>query len=89
MSSSKPRGSSVPLAAPSSSVVILACHDNHQKVKGFLLRRDSWGFVPHLMHSGGARHVMAMWRVLSGGFNAPLRVTLGFPTAFQLSVLSF
>ena len=58
MSSSEPRGSLVPSAAPPGSVVVLACHDDHQKVKGFLLRHDSWGFVPLLMRSGGARHVM-------------------------------
>ena len=32
---------------------------------------------------------MATWRILSGGFNAPLRVTLGFSTVFQFSVLNF
>ena len=59
-------------------MVVLACHDDHQKVKGFLLKRVYWGFSPYLMRSGNAKHVMATWLALSGGFNAPLRVTLGF-----------
>ena len=49
MNLSEPRGSLVPSAAPPVSVVVLACYDDHQKVKGFLLRRDSWGFVSYLM----------------------------------------
>lgn len=70
-------------------MVVLACHDDRQKVKGFLLRCDSWGFVLHLMRSNDARHVVATWHVLSGGFNTPLHVTLEFPTVFQFFVLSF
>ena len=61
-----------PISYPSSSVVIAACHDDHQKVKGFLLRCGSWGSVPHLVRSGSAAHIVAIWHVLSGGFNAPL-----------------
>ena len=44
------------------------------------------------MRSGSVRHVVATWCVLSGGFNAPLRVTLEFPAVFffpQFFVLSF
>ena len=91
LSSSEPRGSSIPSTAPPppGSVAILMCHDDRQKVKGFLLKCDFWGFIPHLMRSGGARHVVATWHVLSGGFNAPLHVTLGFPTVFQFFVLNF
>ena len=70
-------------------MAVLVCHDDRQKVKGFLLKCDFWGFIPHLMRSGGARHVVATWHVLSGGFNAPLHVTLGFPTVFQFFVLNF
>ena len=52
------------LVAPPGFVVILTCHDGHQKMKGFLLRHDSWDCVPHLMCSGGAVRVVAMWHVL-------------------------
>ena len=86
---SEQRGSLVPSTAPPGSVVVFTCHNDHQKVKGFLLKHDSWGFIPLLMRSGGAKHVVATWHVLSGGFNALLRVTLGFPANFQFSVLSF
>ena len=65
-------------------MVVLACRDNHKEVKGFLLRRVSWGFSPYLIHSGGAKCIMATLHILSGGFNAPLRVTLGSP-AFSSS----
>ena len=76
-----------------SSVVILACRDDHHEAKSFfffLLKRVSWGFSSHSLCSGGAKHVVATWLVLRGGFNAPLCVTLGFPAIFfQFSVLSF
>ena len=70
-------------------MVVLACRDNHQEVKGFFffwLKRVSWGFSPHLMHSGGTRHVVAMWLVLRGRFNAPFRVTLEFSAGFFFPV---
>ena len=78
ISFSEPKGSPVPSVALPGSMVVLACHDDHKEVKGFLLRHVSWGFSSYLMRSGDARCVMATWRVLSGGFNAPLHVTLGF-----------
>ena len=34
--------------APPSFVVVFMCHDDHQKMKGFLSRHDSWGSVPHV-----------------------------------------
>ena len=89
MSSSEPRGSLVPSAAPPSSVVVLACHDDHQKVKGFLLKCDSWGSVPRLMRSGGAVHIVATWHVLTGGVNAPLMCLLGFSLIFSFLCLVF
>ena len=92
ISLSEPKGSSVPSVALPGSMVVLACCDDHKEVKGFLLRRVSWGFSSYLMRSGDARCVMATWRVLSGGFNAPLYVTLEFPAVFfffKFCVLSF
>ena len=71
-------------------MVILVCCDDHQEVKVFfLLRRVSWGFSPHSMRNGDARHVVATWRVLKGRFNAPLRVTLGFPAIFYFILFYF
>ena len=64
--------SSAPLAAPSVSVVVIACHDDHQKVKGFLPRHGSWDLVSHLMHNGGVVHIMATWHAMTSGVNAPL-----------------
>ena len=61
-----------PISCPLGSVVIGACHDDHQKMNGFLPRHGSWGIVPHLMRSGGATRVVATWHVLTGGVNAPL-----------------
>ena len=72
MRSSGQESSSVPLAAPLSFVVIIVCHDDHQKVKGFLPRHGSRDLVLHLMPSGGAIHIVATWRALTGGVNAPL-----------------
>ena len=93
ISSSEPKGLSVPLANPLGFVVVLACRDNHKEVKGFLLRRVSWGFSSYLMHSGGAKCIVATWHLLSGGFNAPFRV-IGSPAVlllffFHFSLLSF
>ena len=34
---------------PLSFVVVMVCHDDHQKMKGFLTRLGSWDFAPHLM----------------------------------------
>ena len=90
MSSSKPRGLLVPSTAPPpGSVIVLVCHDDHQKVKGFLLKCGSWGSVPHLVRSGSAAHIVAIWPVLSGGFNAPLLWPLRFLAVFQFSMPSF
>ena len=74
---------------PQGSVVVLTCHDNHQKVKGFLLRRDSWGFVLYLMRSGSTVHIVAMWCILTSGVNAPRVCLFGFPADFQFFVPSF
>jgi len=61
-----------PISCALGFVVIGACHDDHQKMKGFLPRHGSWGIVPHLMRSGGTTRIMATWHVLTGGVNAPL-----------------
>ena len=53
-------------------MIVIVCHDNHQKVKGCLPRHDSWVFVPRLMRSGDAIHIVATWHVMAGGVNAPL-----------------
>ena len=86
----------VPSAAPPGSVVIITCHDDHQKVKGCLPRHESWGFVPHLMRSGGTLmrsggvvHIVATWHVMAGGVNAPLVWLFGFPTSFQFFCVWF
>ena len=75
----------VPSAAPPGSVVIITCHDDHQKVKGCLPRHESWGFVPHLMRSGGtlmrsggAVHIVATWHVMSVELMLHLCDSLGF-----------
>ena len=72
MRSSGQENSSIPLAAPLGSVVVIACHDDHQKVKGFLPKHGSWDLVLHLMCSGSAVHIVATWCALTGGVNAPL-----------------
>ena len=86
---SRQESSLVLLAAPPSFVVVITCHDDHQKVKGFLPRHNSWGFIPYLMQSawalmrsGGAVHIMATWHVMAGGVNAPLVWLFGFSTSF-------
>ena len=81
----------VPLVAPPppGSVVVTTCQDDHQKVKGFLLRRDFWGFVPHLMRSGGAVHIVATWCVLTGGVNALRMCLLSFTLIFSFLCLVF
>ena len=85
ISFSEQKGSLVPSAAPPGSVVVLACRDNHQEVKGFFFffaQTCLLGFMSAFNAHGGARHVVATWLVLGGGFNAPLRVTLGFPAFY-------
>ena len=79
-----------PISSPLGSMVIIACHDDHQKVKGCLPKHDSWGFVPHLMqsggalmHSGGAVYIVATWHVMAGGVNVPLVWLFGFPAGFH------
>lgn len=54
-----------------------------------MVRCDSWGSIPHLMHSGDAVHIMAMWCVLIGGVNAPCVCLFGFLADFQFFVLVF
>ena len=61
--------SSVPSATPR---VLWSSLHVMTTVKGFLPRHDSWDLIPHLMHSGSAVHIIAMWRALTGGINAPL-----------------
>ena len=41
MRSSGKESSSVPSTAPPGSVVVIVCHNDHQKVKGFLPRHGS------------------------------------------------
>ena len=43
-----------PINGSPGSVVVLMCHDDHQKMKGFLIGHGSWDFAPHLMRGGGA-----------------------------------
>ena len=46
-----------PINCPSGFVVIMMCHDDHQKMNGFLTRLGSWDFALHLMRGGGATRV--------------------------------
>ena len=48
-----------PIGCPPGSVVVMVCHNDHQKMKGFLTRHGSWGFAPYLMRNGGATHIVA------------------------------
>ena len=82
-SSSGQEGSSVLSTTPLGSMVGLACHDDHQKVKGFLPRHDSWGSVPHLMSSGGAVPIVVTWHILMGRFDAPFVCLSSFPLIFS------
>ena len=59
-----------PISYPQGSVDVMVCNDDHQKMKGFLSRHGSWGFAPHLMHSGGATYIVATWSALTSGVNA-------------------
>ena len=63
--------------APPSFVVVFMCHDDDQKMKGFLSRHDFWGFVPHLMRSGNIVHIVVTWHILTSGVNTPLMCLLG------------
>ena len=71
------------------------CGDGHQEVKGFFffffffLFFLFWDFPTHSLCSGGAGCVVATWCGLRGEFNAPLRVTLGFPAVFGFLCLAF
>ena len=78
-----------PISCPPGSVVIVVCHDDHQKMKGFLSKHGSWGFASHLMCSGGATHIVATWRVLTSGINAPIVWLLGFLLNFSFCALVF
>ena len=71
MRPSREEGFVSPISCPLSFVIIVVCQDDHRKMKGFLTRHGSWGFVPHLMHSGDATHIVATWCVLTSGVNAP------------------
>ena len=71
MRSSKGRGFVSPISCPLGFMVIMACQDDHQKMKGFLTGHDSWDFDPHLMCSVSVTHIMATWHVLINGVNAP------------------
>ena len=77
-------------------MVIIVCHDDHQKVEGCLPKHDSWGFVPCLTQSGGALmcnggtvHIVATWHVMAGGVNAPLVWLFGFLASFQFFCVWF
>ena len=61
-----------PISCPPSSMVVVMCHDDHQKMKGSPTRYGSWDFTPHLMCGGGATRIVATWRVLTSGVNAPI-----------------
>ena len=71
-----------PISCPPGFEVIEMCHDDHQKVKGFLTGHGSWDFAPHLVCGGATTCVMATWHVLISGVNAPVCMTLGFPAEF-------
>ena len=75
--------------APPSFVVVFMCHDDDQKMKGFLSRHDSRGSVSHLMHSGDTVHIVATWHIMTGGVNTPLMCLLGFPLIFSFFMPSF
>ena len=78
-----------PISCPSGSIVVVMCHDDHQKMKGFLIGHGSWDFAPHLMLGGGATHTMATWCVLTSGVNAPIVWLLGFLLNFSFCALIF
>ena len=59
-----------PISCPSGSIVVVMCHDDHQKMKGFLIGYGSWDFTPHLMGGGSATRVVATLRVLTSGVNS-------------------
>ena len=83
MRSSKKREFVGPITYPPGFVVIVTCHNNHQKMKGFLHRHGSWGIVPYLMHNGDATRIVATWRVLTNEVNAPFVWLFGFPLNFS------
>ena len=58
-----------PISCPPGFVVVVMCHDDPQKMKGFLIRYGSWDFAPYLMRGGGATRVVATWHVLTSGVN--------------------
>ena len=75
------------ISCPLGSVVVhVAAITKRRKVFFFFFKFYfvSWDFPPYSMCSGGARCVVATWRNLRGGFNAPLRFTLGFPVVFSV-----
>ena len=78
-----------PISCPPGSMVVVMCHDDHQKMKGFLIGHGSWDFAPHLMLGGGATHTLATWCVLTSGVNAPIVWLLGFLLNFSFCALIF
>ena len=78
-----------PISYPPCSVVVMICHDDYQKMKGFLIKHGSWDFAPHLMHGGSATHIMATWRVQTSGVNAPIVWLLAFLLNFSFCALVF
>ena len=61
-----------PVSCPSSSVVVVMCHDDHRRWKVFWAIYDSWDFVPYLMRGGGTTRVGTTWHVLINGVNASI-----------------
>ena len=72
MRPSREEGFVSPISCPLSFVIIVVCQDDHRKMKGSMTRHGSWGFIPHLMRSGGVTRIVATWRVLTSGVNAPI-----------------
>ena len=78
-----------PINYPPTFVVVMARHNDHQKMKSFLPRHGSWGNIPYLMRSGSAMRIVAIWRVLISGVNAPVVWLLGFSLNFSFFSLVF
>ena len=54
-----------PISCPSGFVVIVMCHDDHQKMNGFLTGHGSWDFALHLCVVVLPHVCVATWRVLT------------------------
>ena len=84
------KGSSlVPSTAPQVLWLSWSVTTTIRKWKAFLPRHGSWGFVPHLMHSGSTTYIMATWRVLTDRVNAHFVWLLGFQLNFSFLCLVF